>query len=94
MRFLEGWTPERIALEEGKPADTVRWRTRRGIELLREELVQQHERDWASWSVVLLPLARSRGELGAAAAGSSGILLGTVAIDDSDEGSTCVGSSP
>ena len=69
LRFLEGHSPEEIAQEVGKPADTVRWRLRRGLELLRSELVQHHDRDWSSWCVLLLPLARSfsSGGLGAGA---------------------------
>lgn len=79
LRFLEGMTPEEIAREEGSPADTVRWRVRRGLELLREELVRRHDRDWSSWCVLLLPLARSRGSIGKATAGAAGVSSGTVA---------------
>lgn len=79
LRYLEGASSEEIARREGKPADTVRWRVRRGLELLRAELVQRHDRDWSSWSVLLLPLARSYGEAGAATAGLSGALSGPVA---------------
>ncbi len=79
LRFLEGRSPEEIAREEGKPADTVRWRVRRGLELLREELVREHDRDWSSWSVLLLPLARSHGEAGLATAGAAGGVTGLVA---------------
>jgi RNA polymerase sigma-70 factor (ECF subfamily) len=80
LRFLEGLSPEEIARDEGKPADTVRWRLRRGLELMREDLVRRNDRDWSSWSVLLLPLARPRGEVGLATAGTSGALVGTVAL--------------
>lgn len=79
LRFLEGRTAEEIAREEGKPTDTVRWRVRRGLELLREELVRKHDRDWSSWSVLLIPLARSNGGVGLATAGAAGGVSGTVA---------------
>lgn len=79
LRFLEGLSPEEIAEREGKPADTVRWRVRRGLELLRAELVQRNGREWTACSLLLLPLARSGGEIGSAAAGVSGVLAGTVA---------------
>lgn len=80
LRFLEGLSSEEIARQEGKPTDTVRWRTRRGLELLREELVRSHDRDWSAWSVLLAPLARSSGGSGLAAAGVSGGLSGLVAF--------------
>ena len=57
----------------------MRWRVRRGLELLREELVRKHDRDWSSWSVLLLPLARLRGDIGLATAGASGVSSGMVA---------------
>lgn len=79
LRFLEGLSSEEIAREEGKPADTVRWRVRRGLELLREELVERHDRDWSSWSVLLVPLARVSGDVGVATAGASGVVSGMVA---------------
>ncbi|MEM7310870.1 MAG: sigma-70 family RNA polymerase sigma factor [Planctomycetota bacterium] len=78
LRFLEGLSPDEIAREEGKPADTVRWRIRRGLELLREELVRADDRDWSSWCVLLLPLARAHGGAGLATAGASGGVSGMV----------------
>ncbi len=80
LRFLEGLSPEEIARREGKPTDTVRWRVRRGLQLLREELVRSDGRDWSSWSVLLVPLARNRGEVGVATAGASGAVAGSVAL--------------
>ena len=78
LRYLEGRTTEEIAREEGKPADTIRWRQRRGLELLRAELVQSHDREWSSWSVLLLPLARVNGDVGLATAGATGTSTWTV----------------
>jgi len=80
LRFLEGLGPEEIAREEGLPVDTVRWRVRRGLELLRERLVRKHDRDWSSWSLLLTPLARTRVEVGLATAGAPGVLAGMVAL--------------
>lgn len=79
LRFLEGRSTEEIAKEEGSPADTVRWRVRRGLEMLRTDLMREHDRDWSSWSVLLMPLARLRGDAGLAAAGAPGVSAGTVA---------------
>lgn len=62
LRFLEGLSPDEIAEQEKRPADTVRWRLRRGLELLREELVRRHRRDWSSWRLLLAPLSRSADE--------------------------------
>lgn len=79
LRFLEGLSPEEIARQDGKPVDTVRWRVRRGLDLLRQELVRRHDRDWSSWSVLLVPLAHSGGGAGLATAGTSGAFAGWVA---------------
>ncbi|MEM9380731.1 MAG: sigma-70 family RNA polymerase sigma factor [Planctomycetota bacterium] len=76
LRFLEGLTPDEIARRDDERVDTVRWRVRRGLELLREELVRGGGRDWSSWCVLLLPLARSGGGAGSAAVGASGALAG------------------
>jgi RNA polymerase sigma-70 factor (ECF subfamily) len=79
LRFLEGHDADEIARLEGKPVDTVRWRVRRGLALLREELVRRDGRDWSSWCVLLLPLARSNGGAGLATAGATGVVSGMVA---------------
>jgi len=79
LRFLEGLSSEEIAGRDGKSADTVRWRVRRGLELLRQELVRRHDRDWSSWCVLLVPLAHMGGGAGLATAGTSGGFAGWVA---------------
>jgi len=79
LRFLEERTPDEIASLEDKPADTIRWRVRRGLELLREELCETHELDWSSWCVLLLPLAQRSQTAGLATAGVSTGSIGTVA---------------
>lgn len=79
LRFLEGRSAEEIARDEGRPVGTVRWRVRKGLELLRAELVQRHGRDWSSWCVLLTPLARVGGDVGLATAGATGGIAGWVA---------------
>ncbi|MEM6571867.1 MAG: sigma-70 family RNA polymerase sigma factor [Planctomycetota bacterium] len=79
LRFLEGLEPHEIAEREGKPVDTVRWRVRRGLDLLREELVRSDDRDWSAWCALLLPLARVGADAGTAAAGATGAVLGSAA---------------
>ncbi len=79
LRFLDGRSTEDIARDEGKPMDTVRWRVRRGLELLREQLQRENGRDWSSWCVLLTPLARSGQDIGLATAGAAGVSAGTVA---------------
>ena len=79
LRFLEERTPDEIASLEGKPADTIRWRVRRGLELLREELCETHDLDWSSWCVLLLTLAQLSQPAGLATAGTSTASIGTVA---------------
>ncbi len=79
LRFLEGLSPEEIARRERKPTDTVRYRVRRGLALLREALERRDEANGSSWCVLLLPLARSGGSAGLTTAGASGALAGSVA---------------
>lgn len=66
LRYLEGMEPREIAGAEGVAVDTVRWRLRRGLALLRERL--EPGRD--DMALFLLPLASAgwRPEASAAAA--------------------------
>lgn len=74
LRFLEDLSPAEIAERDGVPPDTVRWRTRRGLALLRSDLTARHQRDWSSWCVLLLPLARpSSSAVAAATSGSTSL---------------------
>ncbi len=57
--YLDGVPIEEIARREERPADTVRWRLRRGLELLRAQLAREEGGDWPTWSVLLMPLARA-----------------------------------
>lgn len=70
LRYFEDRTTAEIAADEGCPQDTVRWRVRRGLELVRERLEASDGRDWAAWSAVLLPLAQSSPVSTTAASGS------------------------
>ena len=72
LRYLEDRSPREIALVDGVPIDTVRWRLRRAHELVRETLVRQGGRDWDAWSVALFPLARLGGRAGSTATGALG----------------------
>ena len=58
LHFLEGLSIKEIARHEGRPEDTVRWRLRRGLEQLRERLVERSGHDWEWWTAALAPLAR------------------------------------
>lgn len=60
LRFLEGHSPREIAVMVGRPTDTVRQRVRQGLQLLRDDLSRGSNRDWSSFSLLLLPLATPR----------------------------------
>lgn len=70
LRFYEGLSSEEIARREGRPADTVRARVRRGLALLRRDLADQ-EGGESSLRALLLPLASLYRTPGRAAAGAS-----------------------
>ena len=57
LQFLDEVDVASIARAEGIPADTVRWRSRRGLALLREELERSSGRAWSGWVALLVPLA-------------------------------------
>lgn len=80
LRFLEGLSPEDIARQDGKPVDTVRWRIRRGLELLREGLDRTTDSGREAWVSLLVPLANSRLEAGRATAGAAKTLTSSVAV--------------
>jgi RNA polymerase sigma-70 factor (ECF subfamily) len=77
LRFGEGLSATEIATREGIPAGTVRWRTKRGLDLLRATLDARSAGDRSAWLSGLLPLAdlpsrgvAAPGATGAAATGS------------------------
>ena len=77
LRYLEGLEPGEIARRRGVPAATVRTQVRRGLELMRERLDQQHGGDRAAWCTAILPLLRGRD---AATVGMATTLLGVLAM--------------
>ncbi len=60
LHFYEGLQPTDIANRHGLPAGTVRWRLKRGLELMRERLDARHDGDRRTWGLALLPLTRPR----------------------------------
>ena len=77
LHFMEGRSAVEIGLAEGKPADTVRWRLRRGLSLLREELMRRERCDWSACCVLLLPLTRAGRDATLATASAGASALGT-----------------
>lgn len=60
LRYYEGLTSERIAERVGSNENTVRWRIKRGLELLRERLDRRHGGDRRAWLSLLTPLYVAR----------------------------------
>lgn len=56
LRYLDGLTSVEAARKLGVPEGTVRWRTLRGLELLRERLDRAHGGDRRAWCIAFLPL--------------------------------------
>ena len=61
LRYYRGLEPIEIARQLGMPPGTVRWRIKRGLELMRERLDESCGGGGSSWGLLLLPLARSGG---------------------------------
>src|SRR5262245_61481580 len=55
LSYFEDWSAEEIARRQGVAANTVRWRLRKAIELLRERLDRRHG-GRAAWCAALVPL--------------------------------------
>jgi RNA polymerase sigma factor (sigma-70 family) len=55
-RFYDGLDSAAIGLAMGVPAGTARWRLKKAVTLLREELDRRNEGDRARWMRALLPL--------------------------------------
>ena len=56
MVFYEGLSPTEVAMREGLPAGTVRWRLKHGLDQLREKLDRKHAGDRKAWVRALGPL--------------------------------------
>lgn len=57
-RYYDNLEPAEIARRLGEPGGTVRWRLKRGLEILRARLDDVHDGDRKTWCLALLPLAR------------------------------------
>jgi RNA polymerase sigma factor (sigma-70 family) len=77
LRFLEELPPSAIAQRLGVPAETVRTRVRRALDLLPERLDAQSGGDRAAWCAALLPLT-ARKSLDVVAAKGAAITGGVV----------------
>ncbi|HEU4394658.1 MAG TPA: RNA polymerase sigma factor, partial [Planctomycetota bacterium] len=69
LRFFEDLPPREVAARVGAPVETVRSRTRRGLDRLREQLDGGRPGGREAWVALIAPLAGLRGEVAAAAAG-------------------------
>jgi len=56
LRYYEGLSSIQIAERVGSNDNTVRWRLKRGLELLRERLDRRHGGDRGAWLALLSPL--------------------------------------
>src|SRR5262249_47179485 len=74
LRYFEGLPPRAVGKRMGVPVETVRTRTRRGLECLRERLDREHDGDRTAWCAALLPIARSSAPCGA------GLLAGALLV--------------
>jgi RNA polymerase sigma-70 factor (ECF subfamily) len=75
--YLDDVSIAELARREGRPADTVRWRLRQGLERLRERLLRDGGGDWSHWSVALLSLAHSATGVGNVAGGAAADSVGS-----------------
>ncbi len=87
LRYQEGLKPNRIAARQGVPADTVRWRLRKGERLLRERFERRVGDDWRRSLAVVAVQSLSKNPwwtglstLGTNAALNVGLLAGAVAV--------------
>ena len=76
LRYYEGLSSIQIAERLGSNDNTVRWRLKRGLELLRERLDRRHGGDRAAWLALLAPLTPQELAPVSAPAASSGSGLG------------------
>ncbi len=77
LRYIEELSSAEIARRQGVPEGTVRWRVKRGLELLRERLEERRGGDWLHGCALLAGLARAPEATlaGGAAVASGGITL-------------------
>jgi hypothetical protein len=76
LRYMEDLSGAEIARRQGVPEGTVRWRVKRGLELLREALEGRRGSDWLHSCALVAGLVRApEGAAVAAAAGTSALTL-------------------
>lgn len=56
LRYYEGLSSEQIAARTASNENTVRWRMKRALEMLRERLDRRHSGDRSAWLSLLAPL--------------------------------------
>jgi len=103
LRFYEGLPPREVARRMGVPVETVRTRTRRGLERVRERFDRANGGDRAAWRAALAPLLAPAPLSGSAAAeqrkrpmktsvlaalGVAALLVGAVTVALWDENGT------
>ena len=81
LRYYEDLEPADIAAHQGIPGGTVRWRLKRGLELLRSRLDAAHGGDRRAWSLLVLPLARPKVAAATGVAGASVAVPGVLAMN-------------
>ena len=80
-RYYDDLAPAEIASRLGVPAGTVRWRLKRGLEILRSRLDDAHDGNRGAWSLALLPLARIENAAAMGAAAASVAIPGLVLMN-------------
>ena len=79
LRFYEDLPPRKVAKVLGVPVETVRTRTRRGLEQLRQRLDGEYGNDRESWSRAVMPLLLLRPAAPAVLPVSALVVAATVA---------------
>jgi hypothetical protein len=76
LRHVEGLNATEIGSREGLPPGTVRWRLKRALELLRDELDRDAEGDRRTWQLAMAPIVTAPG----AAPAKAGLLAGAITM--------------
>ncbi len=82
LRYYEGCSAAEIARRQEVPAGTVRWRLKRGLDDLRQQLDDANQGDRRRWALLLAPLAGAarKPHLPAPAPAAGANLLGIIAM--------------
>ena len=76
LRYQAGLSGAEIARRLNVPAGTVRWRLKRGLESLKEQLDRRHDGDRSLWMTVLAPMVRLESNGVVSVASSGGVAFG------------------